>query len=616
MAKLEHLTVANFRGASTKLHLDFDKSKPLTVIFGENGTGKSTIADALDAIGNGSAGSLADRSSVTPKNHLPTIGKTSRDIQIELKADGQLWKATVGRDGIPSAPNPRPKIRVLRRAPLLAMVNAQPARRYEELKRFIDVQRIEMAESTLKDAFSTAKRKVELAEEQRRTAEAHLRDVWTKEGRPGLGPIEWAESVVSADAAALTAKAKSLRQASCAIHDAHQRLVDLEATSVSVAETKKGVAEVEADVLQLPSANGETVMALTGLLRSVANFLATGAREDKCPVCEQAVAVDQLRADIQVRLQNLAPYEAVREKRNTAANAVQSIQQAALSQRDKLLLAARPLIQLLTKADLLPIVALKLEPTAYAELAKTESFDADLAASQARSLIDLLVPAAVALDDEEEAEKKRAGQISAVDTLKREYGNSLSESGSMEQIQGALDAALAIVRKTRIEYTQEILDAVSGECNRLYSAIHPNESVAITKLELDPEKRASLTQKAVFQGHADVTPQGYFSESHLDTLAFCFWLALTKREFPNREAVLVLDDVFTSVDSQHIRRIADLIVEESQHFAHVLVTTHQRLWRDCYRNPHGAGKRTQLIELQRWALAKGVSSYKDQAGRG
>ena len=48
----------------------------------------------------------------------------------------------------------------------------------------------------------------------------------------------------------------------------------------------------------------------------------------------------------------------------------------------------------------------------------------------------------------------------------------------------------------------------------------------------------------------------------------------------------------------------------STHFAHVVITTHQRLWRDIYRNPHGAGKLTQLIELQRWALAKGISNYK------
>jgi recombinational DNA repair ATPase RecF len=610
MAKLEHLTVVNFRGASSRLHLDFDKSKPITVIFGENGTGKSTITDALDAMGNGSAGSLTDRSSVSARDHLPTIGKTSRDIHIELKAGGTVWNATVGRDGIPTVAAPRPKIRVLRRTPLLAMVNAQPAKRYEELKRFIDVQHVETAESSLKDAFTTAKRTFDQAVTQRNTAETQLREVWTREGSPAPGPMEWAESVASSDAAALLAKAKSLREASTAIQGAENRLAEVDTAIQAIATKQEEAVKVEKEVVQLPSADGKTVMALAGLLRTTATFLASWSHEDKCPVCEQRISVDQLKADLQARLMALAPYEAVREKRETAAKAVQSVQQASLPQMEKFFLAARPLLSLVAKADLDPIGALNLDANAYSELAKTEGFDPDLAVAQGRTLVGFLAPTKSALDAAAEGETKTAAQITSVDTLNKAYKKSVGNSESIERTQEALEKALIVVRKARIDYTQDILDAVSGECNRLYSVVHPNEKVAITKLELDPDRRASLNQKADFQGHSDVTPQAYFSESHLDTLAFCFWLALTKREFPNKDAVLVLDDVFTSVDSQHINRIAHLMVDESQHFAHVVVTTHQRLWRDFYRNPHGAGKRTQLIELQRWALSKGISSYK------
>jgi len=610
MAKLEHLTVTNFRGASSKLHLDFDKSKSIIVIFGENGTGKSTITDALDAMGNGSAGSLNDRSSVSAKDHLPTIGKTSRDIRIELKAGGTVWNATVGRDGIPTAAAPRPKIRVLRRTPLLAMVNAQPAKRYEELKRFIDVQRVETAESALKDAFATAKRNFDQAVSQRNTAETQLRDVWTKEGSPAPGPMEWAKSVASADAATLQAKARELRGASVAIQGAEQRLADLDGAIQTITTKQQEAAKVEEEVVQLPSADGKTVMALTGLLKLAATFLASGSHEDKCPVCDQRIPIDQLKAEIQTRLKDLAPYEAAREKQETATKAVQSLQHAALAQRDKFLLAARPLLSLLTKADLEPISALKLDPNAYTELAKTEGFDPDLALAEGRALLAILTSTRIALDLVAEGETRKAAQITSVDTLHKAHRKSVKESESLEKTQAALEKTLTIVRRVRIDYTQAILNAVSGECNRLYSTVHPNEKVAITKLELDPERRASPNQQADFEGHPDVSPQAYFSESHLDTLAFCFWLALTKREFPNKNAVLVLDDVFTSVDSQHISRIAQLVVDESQHFAHVVVTTHQRLWRDIYRNPHGAGKRTQLIELQRWALSKGISNYK------
>ena len=45
---LMSLTVENLRGAVTPFTLAFEKSKKLTIIYGENGTGKSTVADAFD----------------------------------------------------------------------------------------------------------------------------------------------------------------------------------------------------------------------------------------------------------------------------------------------------------------------------------------------------------------------------------------------------------------------------------------------------------------------------------------------------------------------------------------------------------------------------------------
>lgn len=63
MARVDRLVVENYRGASTRLQLDFETSKPVALIFGENGTGKTTIADALDALGNSSKGSLEEKSS-------------------------------------------------------------------------------------------------------------------------------------------------------------------------------------------------------------------------------------------------------------------------------------------------------------------------------------------------------------------------------------------------------------------------------------------------------------------------------------------------------------------------------------------------------------------------
>jgi hypothetical protein len=160
------------------------------------------------------------------------------------------------------------------------------------------------------------------------------------------------------------------------------------------------------------------------------------------------------------------------------------------------------------------------------------------------------------LQEEEQKFQRQIGQIKTVATLFKNYQEAVSESLAVERQARRLKRASDIVRDTRIAFTDDILASVAQETNRLYGQIHPHEPIALSKLELDKARRASLIQLGHFEGKDDAPPQAYFSESHLDTLAFCFWFAVAKREMPLKDAVLVLDDIFSSVDAQHLSRIS------------------------------------------------------------
>ncbi len=58
---LKALIIEHLRGSVVPFNLPFDKNKKLTVIYGENGTGKSTICDAFEFLGKGKVGSLENR---------------------------------------------------------------------------------------------------------------------------------------------------------------------------------------------------------------------------------------------------------------------------------------------------------------------------------------------------------------------------------------------------------------------------------------------------------------------------------------------------------------------------------------------------------------------------
>ena len=127
------------------------------------------------------------------------------------------------------------------------------------------------------------------------------------------------------------------------------------------------------------------------------------------------------------------------------------------------------------------------------------------------------------------------------------------------------------------------------------------------KFFLKPNTIGSLEFDAQFQDVVKLPPQAYYSESHLDTFGICVFLALTKY-FRTDNTVVILDDVLTSVDSQHLDRFMALLHDQARQFGQVIVTTHYRPWRDRYRWARGSVANTQVIELGPWSLESGLQT--------
>ncbi|HET6382237.1 MAG TPA: AAA family ATPase [Armatimonadota bacterium] len=130
-------------------------------------------------------------------------------------------------------------------------------------------------------------------------------------------------------------------------------------------------------------------------------------------------------------------------------------------------------------------------------------------------------------------------------------------------------------------------------------------------LRMDENQRASLLQSGYFEGHSGVPPQAYFSEAHLDTFGFCLFLSLARPQ-SGGDAVIILDDVFSSVDQAHLARIIDRLADESKFFNQIIITTHYRQWRDRYRYLKGPGGSVDLIELHGWSNQGGIRHHRTQ----
>ena len=616
MRALKMLELKAFRGASRPLTLDFDPSKPVIVVFGENGTGKTTVTDALDAVGNCSPGSLKDRSSTNVKEHLPSLGNTHADVEVRLEdTAGNVWTTSMSKSRINTDPPERPRIRVLRRSDLLKLVDAPPSERYEVLRRFVDVPSIVRSEKNLGDAAKESKRRFDDAVRQRGEAERTLEEIWRQNGSPAGSWLAWAKQLAAEKTADLDKATADLRAAANSIIAASSSLQACSRAKQRISEEEKKQAEHQKAVATTPAPDTRAAMDTANLLRKAAEFLRQGDHSDACPVCQQPISIDQLRRDLAARLAQLSQFEQLANTQNRITSDLKGAQDDYARQTDAFAADAIAIRQALATP---PPAALNGVADVCAGFPSeadgwTPESESPLSSETLRALAKFAKAAdniRVTLQTEEQRLQQQLGQINNIVTLLANFDKAVAASEGLEQQARRLSRAAEIVRETRIAFTDAILASVAEETNRLYGLIHPGEPIGLTKLELDKARNASLIQLSRFEGRDDVPPQAYFSESHLDTLAFCFWLAVAKRESPNKESVLVLDDVFTSVDSQHLSRISQLIVDEAQHFAHVLLTTHQRRWRDVFRNQQGAGNRADLHELQRWTLSSGIRAYR------
>ena len=195
--------------------------------------------------------------------------------------------------------------------------------------------------------------------------------------------------------------------------------------------------------------------------------------------------------------------------------------------------------------------------------------------------------------------------IAALKSATDRYESNVARRKELAVLGPKVDQALTQCVEERQRFTDDIISQIAQDVGKLYEAVHPGEGLDKIALPLDPAKRASMELKAKFAG-LDAPPQAYFSQSHLDTLGLCVFLALAARDRPD-ETVLILDDVLGSVDEPHVERVIGMVYEVSGKFRHTIVTTHYRPWREKYRwgwlKPE---QPCQFVELTDWGIDEGI----------
>jgi len=152
------------------------------------------------------------------------------------------------------------------------------------------------------------------------------------------------------------------------------------------------------------------------------------------------------------------------------------------------------------------------------------------------------------------------------------------ERSVLEQQKKSMEIIYNEFVKKQKEGLENFISTFSGSINEYYQYMNPNEQfqeLKIVTIGIEDELNG-ITIKYKYNGEWVSPPQKYFSESHLNCFGLSFFLASVKA-FNKENRFILLDDVISSFDSNHRRKFADLLFEKFSDYQ-IILMTHEKEW--------------------------------------
>jgi len=169
--------------------------------------------------------------------------------------------------------------------------------------------------------------------------------------------------------------------------------------------------------------------------------------------------------------------------------------------------------------------------------------------------------------------------------------------------------SLEIIYNSFVQKQKEELEvfiiSFSKEIDEYYQYMHPGEKMENIEIKIieKEDELTGITLEFQFFDTRVSPPQKYLSESHLNSLGIAFFLTSVKA-FNKRNHFFILDDIISSFDSNHRGRLSNLLIEKFLDYQ-IFIMTHEKNWFDYMKNLV-RGKANWLINVINWNESKGA----------
>jgi len=618
MPLISRLDVAAFRGVPAPgTSLIFDNKSIL--LFGENGTGKSSFVDAIEKLLCGRVATLDGRAQgISSDRQGPHIRAGLSGPTISIVFSNPHFTYSLGTEAAVT-PNAlalylngaKEDLFILRRRDILNFIDSQPRDRYGYLRPFLPLSGVQEVEDAMKEAKEKANGNLDNARERRSQRAEFISKPLGIIGEPTKPSVVSAISRTLAEVGHPTIA--SWEEIPKSVNSLDQELDRFGDTAVA----GKLLNAISALRELLDAASPE---ALTHLIEACKKLRESEAAEAKvfyesvledgikwireegrtaCPLCESridpAVTIDKAQA----RLDSMRELITLRSQASTRrTHAIASVRATAESAA-RAMRALNPIEAPISPHPIneLSAVLAKLEHELQDGVGKLDLEVLEHLANALRpispertainNLVAGLQRALDALPSPDRAKlllSTRQRIRSALEGWDQfESATGLCKTANAEARQA--DTVYQLALEARKEVVQKIFDELSEQIDGFYTRLHKDESHGKIRLEVRETGQASAYLRCSFYERIDQDPRGYYSDAHLDTLGISIFLALRQwhRKLKPEFSLLVLDDILTSIDNAHAVRLSELLLKEFRDYQ-VLLTTHDRIWFEHFQD--------------------------------
>lgn len=617
MTKLRHLKATGFRGARFAFPVDFTKDHRSIAVFGENASGKSTITDALEWFITDRIDHLwREDCKAEALRHVLCGDEEPSVVEVSFEGKDRAGTKTLTpklkSNTAYNSPEVGPLIErlqgdriILRHAQIVEFLNDKKGEKrkviasiigYEEITKFRDV--IQQTRNALQkeDEYTGAKqqsnrlqgRMIEIVGEIVKS-DARFYEIVNDIIKPikietRIFDEETLQKTVlelrglGSDPEKIKA-AERLKQFEKACDDLKRDIEDVSTKADAFVGPYNLLAKERESVNKLR---------LSEFLTKGRDVLADGSFTDpQCPFCLSSYDLSVLQTEVAARIIALAELQ---KKLETSGQAKEALLQAVTTAGQ----TANTLIQTYAELEefsefIAAATAARNALRSYYAATKSaferlQAFtDPEGFAPAIAQLLKRLEEAtgqaqqAATRLDLSEREKLVAAALDKLQQLRRDMADYAECQRTVKSFEDQIMTLTSLfddfvaVQNTVL---QAVLDRISKDVGQFYKILHPKENVDEVRLSMVGEEGVEF--EYLFHKRKTYPPHKYLSESHLNSLGVVLFLA-NARIFNKEARFVILDDIVTSFDFKHRRRLLRLIKEEFADWQ-VIILTHENMW--------------------------------------